>query len=391
MILPHTQPVYLTNHGAAYHGDSLRLLPLLPDDSVDLVMTSPPFALQREKEYGNKQQHEYVAWLAQFARLVKSKLKESGSFVLDLGGAYETGQPSRSLYNFRVLIEFCDSLGFHLAEDFYWYNPSKLPSPIEWVNKRKLRAKDSVNTVWWFSKTPWPKANVSKVLAEYSDRMKKLIEDPAAFYTPKKRPSGHDIGSSFGKDNGGAIPSNLLQIPNSESNGAYLRGCKTVAAKGHPARFPARLPEFFIRFLTEPGDLVLDIFAGSNTTGQVAEREGRHWLAFEQRLDYLATSAFRFFSETATESDLKKTYDALNAGESVDFRRNVYAERSQPAVVDPDFSGPHRRAEQFEQSVLLLREKAGPAQPDDSPRPAPLKVSYLDSLPKKRRKSKAAE
>ena len=191
--------------------------------------------------------------------------RDDGSFVLDLGGAYEPGSPTRSLYNFRVPIYFCDELGFHLAEDFYWHNPAKLPSPIEWVNKRKLRAKDSVNTVWWFGKTRWPKANVSKVLTEYSDRMKKLLEDPEGFYTPKKRPSGHDIGRAFGKDNGGAIPPNLLQISNSESNGSYLRGCKTVGVKGHPARFPAKLPEFFIRFLTEPGDLVLDIFAGSNT------------------------------------------------------------------------------------------------------------------------------
>jgi len=284
MILEKHAPAYLTNWGAAYRGDSLDLLAALPDSSVNLVLTSPPFALQREKEYGNKAQAEYVAWLAQFARLVHRKLKDDGSFVLDLGGAYEPGSPTRSLYNFRVPIHFCDELGFYLAEDFYWHNPAKLPSPIEWVNKRKLRAKDSVNTVWWFGKTRWPKANVSKVLAEYSDRMKKLLEDPEGFYTPKKRPSGHDIGKSFGKDNGGAIPPNLLQISNSESNGSYLRGCKDVGVKGHPARFPAKLPEFFIRFLTEPGDLVLDIFAGSNTTGHVAECEGRKWLALKNAL-----------------------------------------------------------------------------------------------------------
>ena len=99
--------------------------------------------------------------------------------------------------------------------------------------------------------------------------MKKLIEDPDKFYTPKVRPSGHDIGKGFAKDNGGAIPPNLLQISNSESNGQYLSGCKAVGIKGHPARFPAKLPEFFIRMLTEPGDLVVDIFGGSNTTGQV--------------------------------------------------------------------------------------------------------------------------
>jgi site-specific DNA-methyltransferase (cytosine-N4-specific) len=83
--------------------------------------------------------------------------------------------------------------------------------------------------------------------------MKKLIQDPAAFYTPAKRPSGHDIANTFGKDNGGAIPSNLLQIPNSESNGQYLSACKLTGAQQHPARFPSKLPEFFIRFLTDPG------------------------------------------------------------------------------------------------------------------------------------------
>jgi len=230
-----SDPCYTTELGAAFQGDSLRLLTELENESVDLVLTSPPFALQRQKEYGNREQHEYVDWLTTFARVVHQKLRCNGSFVLDLGGAYEKGVPVRSLYNFRVPIRFCDEIGFFLAEDFYWFNPSKLPSPIEWVNKRKLRAKDSVNTVWWFSKTEWPKADVTKVLAPYSDRMKKLIADPASFYTPKKRPSGHDIGSAFGRDNGGAIPSNLLQIPNSESNGQYLfrlhdRGSKTTSS-----------------------------------------------------------------------------------------------------------------------------------------------------------------
>ena len=353
MILEKHAPAYLTNWGAAYRGDSLDLLAALPDSSVNLVLTSPPFALQREKEYGNKAQAEYVAWLAQFARLVHRKLKDDGSFVLDLGGAYELGSPTRSLYNFRVPIHFCDELGFYLAEDFYWHNPAKLPSPIEWVNKRKLRAKDSVNTVWWFGKTRWPKANVTKVLAEYSDRMKKLLKDPEGFYTPKKRPSGHDIGKSFGKDNGGAIPPNLLQISNSESNGSYLRGCKTVGVKGHPARFPAKLPEFFIRFLTEPGDLVLDIFAGSNTTGHVAESEGRKWLAFEERLDYLAASSFRFFATTVTDTELKADHDAILHGKTADLRSDVF----QVAQPMPQNGNVHKSATPS-QGVLVLAESA---------------------------------
>jgi site-specific DNA-methyltransferase (cytosine-N4-specific) len=369
MFLDKHAPAYLTNWGAAYCGDSLDLLAALPDASVNLVLTSPPFALQREKEYGNKAQTEYVAWLASFARLVQRKLRDDGSFVLDLGGAYEPGSPTRSLYNFRVAIHFCDELGFHLAEDFYWFNPSKLPSPIEWVNKRKLRAKDAVNTVWWFGKTRWPKAKVSNVLTQYSDRMKKLLEDPAGFYTPKKRPSGHDIGKAFAKDNGGAIPPNLLQISNSESNGSYLRGCKTIGVKGHPARFPSKLPEFFIRFLTEPGDLVVDIFAGSNTTGCVAECEGRKWLAFDERLDYLAASSFRFFAEAATDAELKAAHHAILHGKAADLRREVF-QTPQPA---PRNGNVHKPATPT-QGVLVLAESAD-AQPPQRRRPSK-PVSY---------------
>jgi len=287
-------PVYLTRNGACYVGDSLELLRRFPEDCVDLVVTSPPFALLRQKAYGNKDQAEYVDWLCGFGAEVRRVLRETGSFVLDLGGAYQRGVPVRSLYQYRVLLKMCDEVGFYLAEEFFWYNPAKLPSPIEWVNKRKLRAKDSVNTVWWFSKSEWPKADVRQVLAPYSERMKTLLRNPDAFYKPKDRPSGHDISRGFGSDNGGAIPSNLLQIPNTESNSSYLRLAKLVGLEGHPARFPAALPEFFIKFLTTGDDLVVDIFAGSNTTGRVAEQLGRRWIAMELDASYVAGSALRF-------------------------------------------------------------------------------------------------
>ena len=317
MKIGKTAPAYYTTRGRAFTGDSRELLDALPDGSVNLVMTSPPFALQRQKAYGNLDQHEYIDWFLAFARLVHRKLAEDGSFVVDFGGAYMKGTPARSLYNFRVLIRMVDELGFFLAEDFYWFNPSKLPSPIEWVNKRKMRVKDSVNTVWWFSKTEWPKADVTKVLAPYSDRMKKLIEDPGKFYTPMVRPSGHDIGKGFAKDNGGAIPPNLLQIPNSESNGAYLAGCKTVGVGAHPARYPSRLPEFFIRMLTDPDDLVVDIFGGSNTTGQVAEAEGRRWMTFEVLPEYVGASVFRFLDKGVPPEVMRDLYERIVAGESV--------------------------------------------------------------------------
>jgi DNA modification methylase len=293
-----TIPLYRTQFGQAFVGDALELLRTMPDSTVDLVLTSPPFALRRKKSYGNVEESEYVEWLKPFGGEIFRVLKDSGSFVLDLGGSYRPGVPSRSLYNFRVLLSLCDNVGFHLAQDFYWFNPARLPSPIEWVNKRKIRAKDSVNTIWWLSKSEWPKSDVRNVLQPYSERMKKLISNPEGFYKPKKRPSGHDISASFGKDNGGAIPSNMISAPNTDSNSAYLRFCKEFELETHPARFPEDIPRFFIRMLTDPNDLVLDVFAGSNTTGTVAESLERKWLAFESKHEYLITSAFRFLEDT---------------------------------------------------------------------------------------------
>lgn len=316
-MLENLKPLYSTSLGKAFLGDSLGLLDQIETNSVNLVVTSPPFALQRQKEYGNKPQDEYIDWLAEFAVKIKRVLSEDGSFVLDLGGAYKEGVPVRSLYNYKILIRFCEDpeIGFHLAEEFFWFNPSRLPSPIEWVNKRKIRVKDAVNTIWWFSKTENPKANVGNVLVPYSDRMKKLLANSQKYYTPKKRPSGHDISAAFGRANGGAIPPNLLAIPNTESNSRYLRGCKVAGVKGHPARFPVKLPEFFIRLLTNAGDTVMDVFAGSNATGDAAEASGRRWMAFESDREYLAASAFRFL-KNADEGYIRAVYRQLMSPET---------------------------------------------------------------------------
>ena len=315
---PRDNQVYRTGRGLQLCGDSVELLARLPDQSVDLVLTSPPFALLRKKTYGNEDQDQYVEWLGRFGAAAYRVLKESGSFVLDLGGAYQRGKPVRSLYNYRVLLDFCDRLGYELAEEFFWFNPAKLPSPIEWVNKRKIRAKDAVNTVWWFCRCPEPKADVTRVLVPYSERMKTLLKDPERFYRPKERPSGHDIAKSFGKDNSGAIPSNLLQIPNTESNSAYLRLCKMLGRDSHPARFPSALPQFFIKFLTDPGDVVVDIFSGSNTTGQAAELLGRRWLSMELDREYAALSAVRFMGRWS-DDDVRRTIARLDAGEVVEI------------------------------------------------------------------------
>lgn len=308
---------YRTPLGRCINGDSLDVLLTLEDNSVDLIITSPPFSLQRHKAYGEVGQDEYVDWLLQFGFLAHRKLKETGSFVVDLGGAYQKGSPVKALYPFRFMLKMCDEAGYYLAQDMYWHNPSALPTPIEWVNKRKMRCKTSVNTVWWFSKSALPKADIREVLVPYSPRMQSLMKKPQDFVKKEGviRPSGHVMGmKSWTKDNGGAIPSNLLQISNSDSNSQYLRYCKALGVKGHPARFPAKLPEFFIKMLTEPGDLVVDIFSGSNTTGSVAEELGRNWLSIDVNNEYVANSVFRF---AENEDQARRYYADILSGEDI--------------------------------------------------------------------------
>ncbi|NWF58664.1 MAG: site-specific DNA-methyltransferase [Fischerella sp.] len=284
-------PYYSQNYGAAYLGDSQELIKFIEDNTINLIITSPPFALIRKKEYGNESAEKYIEWFLPFAYEFKRVLVDDGSFVLDLGGAYLPGNPVRSIYQYELLVRLCKEVGFFLAQEFYHYNPARLPTPAEWVTIRRIRVKDSVNVVWWLSKTPHPKADNRKVLKPYSQSMKQLLKNG---YKAKMRPSGHDISEKFQKNNQGAIPPNLLEIANTESNSVYLRRCKAAGIQPHPARFPQGFAEFFIKFLTDEGDLILDPFAGSNTTGFVAETLQRRWISFEMNENYAIGSRYRF-------------------------------------------------------------------------------------------------
>lgn len=282
-------PAYSTRLGRAYLGNSLEVLRRLPSESVTLVLTSPPFALRRQKAYGNVSADEYVDWFWPFAEQVHRILRPEGSFVFELGGAWVPGTGTRSLYQYRLILRLAEI--FHLAQEFYWYNPSKLPTPAEWVTIRRTRVKDAVTTLWWLSKGAEPQADNRAVLRPYSPSMRRLLRDG---YKIERRPSQHDIGPHFRRDNGGAIPPNILTVPNTRSSDDYFRRCRAAGLPIHPARFPLAVPEFFIRFLTRPQQLVLDPFAGSNVTGYVAEQLGRKWISIELDPLYLAGSQLRF-------------------------------------------------------------------------------------------------
>jgi site-specific DNA-methyltransferase (cytosine-N4-specific) len=300
------EPVYRTARGSAFLGNSQELLQRVPDGTVSLVFTSPPYALHFKKEYGNADKRDYVRWFIPFAKEVFRILKDDGSFVLNIGGSYNQGTPTRSLYHFKLLIALVEEVGFHLAQECFWYNPAKMPMPAEWVTVRRMRIKDSVEYVWWLSKTPWPKANNLNVLKEYSPDMIRLARRGVK---PTVRPSGHVIRHSFDKvDAGGAIPANvvedelpdlpvpeaMLKFGNNAANDDYAKRSKELGLKMHPARFPASLPEFFIKLLTDQDDIIIDPFAGSNTTGLVADGLGRRWVAIECVPEYVEASKVRF-------------------------------------------------------------------------------------------------
>jgi site-specific DNA-methyltransferase (cytosine-N4-specific) len=288
---------YKTNHGKCFQGSIENVL---SDKSfqknkgkINLIFTSPPFPLNRKKKYGNYNGKEYIKWLTNITTLLKDYLTDDGSFVIEIGNSWEEHEPTMSTLPIETLLAIKNKGEFKLCQQFIWFNTAKLPSPAQWVNVERVRVKDSFTTIWWMSKTAHPKANNKNVLEEYSSSMKKLLKTKK--YNSGIRPSEHQIGEkSFLKDNGGAIPSNVLIAANTASSSEYLKGCKEKGITPHPARMPNFIADFFIRFLTDEGDLVFDPFSGSNTTGEVCESLKRKWLATEVDENYVIGSKLKF-------------------------------------------------------------------------------------------------
>lgn len=272
---------------------------------VQLIFTSPPFPLNTKKRYGNLVGEDYLKWLVSFGPLFRNALTPTGSIVIELGNSWEPGTPTMSTLGLRALLRFQEENELHLCQEFICHNSARLPSPAQWVTIERIRAKDSYTRLWWLSPTPRPKADNRQVLTPYSPSMKRLIR--TGRYNAGKRPSEHVISQhSFKKDHGGAIPASVLVVPNTRPSDAYQDYCRAASLELHPARMPAALPDFFIRFLTEPGDLVLDPFGGSNTTGAAAEELGRRWVAIEPTEQYVKGSMGRFVNPISPKRRRKR-------------------------------------------------------------------------------------
>lgn len=288
---------------------------------VQLILTSPPFPLNKKKSYGNLQGDEYKEWFMGLAETFADLITDDGSIVIELGNAWVPEHPIQSLLPLECLIGFVKhpKANLRLCQKFICYNPARLPSPAQWVTVERIRVTDSYTNVWWMAKSDYPKADNRKVLRPYSKSMKSLLKRKS--YNPGKRPSEHKISKGgFLVDHGGSIAQNVFEIEpideneeprlpnifrlsNSNSNDYYMRMCRERGITPHPSRMPVELAAFFVQFLTEPGDLVLDPFAGSNTTGYIAQLLGRKWLSIELKGDYAEQSKIRLQSlHLGTES-----------------------------------------------------------------------------------------
>ena len=263
------------------------------EGKVQLIFTSPPFPLVAPKKYGNLVGIEYLEWMKLISRNLIKLLKPNGSLVIEIGNCWDRGSPTMSLLPLKTLMSIAETNDLKVCQQFVWHNTAKLPGPATWVNVNRERVTDSFTHIWWYSKVEHPKANNRRVVTPYKDGMKKLLKNQK--YNSGNRASGHKISEQgFLKRNKGAIPSSAILMANTSIDKEYAEWCRNKNLDLHPARMPIGLADFFIKFLSTPGDLVLDPFGGSCTTGKSAENLERKWICIEANKDYLKGAKGRF-------------------------------------------------------------------------------------------------
>ena len=251
-----------------YLGDCTQLLKTLPDDSVDLIFTSPPYADQRKQTYGGFHPDDYVAWFLPISEQLLRVLKPTGTFVLNIKEKVVNGE--RSIYVMELILEMRKQ-GWFWTEEFIWHKKNSYPG--KWPN----RFRDSWERLIQFNKSKQFYMNQKAVMVPMGDwsktRLKNLSE------TDKIRDESK-VGSGFGKNISNwleremAYPTNVLHLATECNN------------KKHSAAFPEGLPEWFIKLFTKEGDTVLDPFMGSGTTNAVAQRMRRNSIGIEIMPEY---------------------------------------------------------------------------------------------------------
>jgi DNA modification methylase len=251
-----------------YFGDCKEELKKIPDDSVDLIFTSPPYADQRKNTYGGIPPKEYVNWFLPISEQLYRVLKPTGTFVLNIKERVVNGE--RSTYVLELILEM-KKQGWLWTEEYIWHKKNSYPG--KWPN----RFRDAWERLLQFNKQKKFNMYQEEVMVPMGDwaktRLKRLSE------TDKKRDESK-VGSGFGKNISNwleremAYPTNVIHLATECNN------------KNHSAAFPEGLPEWFIKLFTKEGDTVLDPFMGSGTTNIVAKRMYRNSIGIEIVKEY---------------------------------------------------------------------------------------------------------
>jgi site-specific DNA-methyltransferase (adenine-specific) len=249
-------------------GDCLEVLRTASDDSVDLIITSPPYADRRVHTYGGIKPEQYVEWFLPRSEQFLRVLKPAGSFVLNIKEKAENGE--RHTYVLELILTLRKQ-GWYWTEEYIWHKKNCYPG--KWPN----RFRDSWERCLHFTKSRKFKMNQESVMVPMGDwadaRLKSLGKNDVVRYDSQ-------VGSGFGKNIANwaqrtmAYPTNVLHMATECGN------------KNHSAAFPRALPEWFIKLFTDEGDTVLDPFAGSGTTLEVAKELRRNAVGIEILPEY---------------------------------------------------------------------------------------------------------
>lgn len=283
--------IFETENGQALWAEAESASAIIQHERIQSIITSPPYPIKKGREYGTYQTEQWLDWIVSLCEQWKPLLKPDGSLILNLGECFVPNAPVISLYQERMLLRLHQELGFNLAQRFTWYNPCKPPS-TNWTTVRKIRVVNRTEQVYWLTPGQNPKARPTALKHPYSTYH--LNELKRGISRNKKRPSGHGTSTNgFARNNGGALPDNLLKFAHTAGGDHYINDCKRHGLKVHPARMPAQLAEFLIKLTTDENDLVADFFGGSGTTGAACEKLNRRWLVVEKSLNYLCGASLR--------------------------------------------------------------------------------------------------
>lgn len=252
-----------------YQGESLDLLKDLPDNSIDLVITSPPYSTL--KVYINDvgfAPDDYVDWFLPYCKEVERVIKPTGSFILNINDKVDNG--FRHPYVFDLISRLHKETNLKMFERLFWNKLKGLPN--------RYRFGDRVEFIFWFAKEKGFYFNIDEMRTPYSEKSIQRMKNPL-----KKRFARDEVNQEskeykdWSPNPNGALPTTLVNISSEAKR----------IADNHVAVYPLELVDYFIKGATKPGDLVLDPFMGTGTTGLSATNLGRNYIGFEMQQDYI--------------------------------------------------------------------------------------------------------